>query len=45
MMVRMAQRFEKIEPLDPGEDVVKGLRLTLVPLNGVKIRLFQSTEA
>jgi len=44
VMVRMAQRFEKIEPLDPGEELIKGLRLTLVPRNGVKIRLFQGSK-
>lgn len=45
MLVRMAQRFEKIELLDPDEVIKKGLRLTMVPSNGVKIRLFQGTKA
>ena len=45
VIVRMAQRFEKIELLDPSEGVKKGLRLTLVPLNGVKIRFFRGAKA
>jgi len=44
VIVRMAQRFEKIEPLDPGEGITHGLRLSLVPIKGAKIRLFQGAK-
>ena len=45
VIVRMAQRFEKIETSSLTEQIPKGLRLTLVPRNGVRVRLFQALNA
>lgn len=44
VLVRMAQHYEKIEALDPSKIVPKTVRLNLVPLHGVKVRLFRSVR-
>ncbi|KAI9819622.1 MAG: hypothetical protein M1827_007072 [Pycnora praestabilis] len=41
VIVRMLQRFSKIETMDPQEKVKQGVTLTLFPGNGVKVKLFQ----
>ncbi len=45
VIVRMLQRFEKLESLDPGREISKVMNLTLVPRNGVKVRLFRGVKA
>lgn len=45
VIVRMLQWFEKLESLDPGREISKVMNLTLVPRNGVKVRLFRGVKA
>ncbi|KAI9875794.1 MAG: hypothetical protein M1830_007994 [Pleopsidium flavum] len=45
VIVRLLQRFEKIESLDPAKKISKVVSLTLMPRNGVKVRLFHGIKA
>lgn len=43
-MVRLLQRFDRIEALDMNKEPKKGLSITLAPGDGVKVRLHRASD-